>query len=132
MRTTRRTAIPALVGVALVAAGCGGDHETPVAETLRPIQATLASAERVELPARLPLRGTVVAARTTTVSTRVMAEVTAVHVQMGDVVRRGQLLMEIDPQATQGQVAQARGALGQAQAALVLAESRCQKLLAAY
>jgi RND family efflux transporter MFP subunit len=130
MKMSRKIVIAASMAVLLVATGCGGDHSTPPAEEMLPVQVTLATAERVEMPAQRPLRGTVIAARTATVSTRVMAEVMAVHVQMGHVVRRGQLLIEIDPQATQGQVAQARGALGQARAALVLAEKNHERFKA--
>lgn len=130
MRMTRKIAIPALIAVPLIAMGCGSDHDAPAAAEVHPVQATLVTAERVEMPSQLPLRGTVIAGKTATVSTRVMAEVTAVSVQMGDVVRPGQLLMEIDPQATQGQVAQARGALGQAQAALMLAEKNHERFKA--
>jgi RND family efflux transporter MFP subunit len=51
-----------------------------------------------------------------------MAQITAVHVSAGDPVRRGQILLEIDPQAAGGQLAQARGGLAQARAQLALAE----------
>ncbi len=97
----------------------GGEGTTAAAETvtarLAPVEKTL-EAETVDLP------GTVEADRSASVSSRVMATVTAVHVRAGDSVRRGQVLVEIDPQTAAGQVSQARGGLAQAEAGLALAE----------
>jgi RND family efflux transporter MFP subunit len=59
-----------------------------------------------------------------------MAMVTSIPVRMGDQVRKGQLLLEIDPQVSQGQLSQARGALGQAQAALSLAQRNFERFQA--
>ena len=117
-----------LLPATLLLAACGSDHETAgTAETLEPVEARLASAERVDAIERVELHGTVRAERNATVSTRVMAAVTAVRVRGGDSVRKGQLLVEIDPQAAQGQEAQARGALGQAQAALAMARRNFER-----
>ena len=112
-----------LLTPALLLPGCAGDEagETEPAPA-RTLSASVAQAERLEVPRTIDLYGTVEADRTAAVSSRVMAQVTAVHVAAGDTVRRGQALLEIDPQAAQGQVGQARGALAQAQAALALAE----------
>jgi RND family efflux transporter MFP subunit len=76
---------------------------------------------------RIELAGTVAPARSAAVSSRVAALVTAVHVGMGDEVRAGQALIAIDPSAAQGQVAQARGGLAQADAALTLARRNLQR-----
>ncbi len=53
--------------------------------------------------------------------------VTAVHVDLGDEVRAGQLLLSIDPSAAEGQVAQARGAQAQAEAGLALAQRNFER-----
>lgn len=128
-----RTAIlrlsPALLLVpALLLAACGAEEssegEVAAAGT---VDAPLARAERVEVPRTIDLYGTVEADRTVDVSARVMAQITAVHVAAGDTVRRGQTLLEIDPQAALGQVGQARGGLAQAQAALALAQRNYQR-----
>ncbi len=111
----------AALAAALLAAGCGSAHE---AEPLRlaPVRAPLAVAERIEVPLRIEIAGTVEADRTAAVSARVLAMVTAIHVQPGDAVRAGQPLIDIDPQAARGQLEQAEGAVAQARAALALAE----------
>jgi len=121
-------------GLAVVAAGvlaaCGGGHETTTGRALEPVTARVAAVRTVELPQTVELYGTVEAARTAAVSSRVMATVTAVPVRQGDAVRAGALLVEIDPETARGQEAQARGALAQAQAALALAERNHERFKA--
>jgi RND family efflux transporter MFP subunit len=132
MTTIPRTPATLLAATLLLAAaGCGeppaeADRTATAAESL-PAGTRLADAARVELPRRAALHGTVEAERTSAVSARVMAMVTAVRVQAGDTVRRGQVLLEIDPQAARGQLDQALGALAQARAGLALAERNRQR-----
>jgi RND family efflux transporter MFP subunit len=56
--------------------------------------------------------------------------VTAVRVRPGDSVRRGQVLVEIDPQTAAGQLGLARGGLAPAAAGLALAERNYQRFTA--
>lgn len=114
---------------AIAAAACGGGvkgSETPLA----PVGAKVVKVEAAQVPQVVDLYGTVEAERTAAVSSRVMATVTAVRVQPGDVVRQGQVLVEIDPATTRGQEGQARGGLAQAQAALALAERNLERFKA--
>jgi len=110
-------------------AACGGHDARPAAEP-EPISAPLALAERVDAQRVTELAGTVAALKSTAVASRVMALVTAVHVELGDSVRAGQLLVSIDPTAAQGQVSQAQGGLAQAEAALTLAERNYERFQA--
>jgi len=111
-------AMAAVVG--LVA--CGGEHKTAAGTAPVPVAARLATVRALDVEQGVELVGTVEAAQSAAVSSRVMATVTAVPVRQGDAVRAGQVLVEIDPETARGQEAQARGALAQAQAALALAE----------
>lgn len=123
---------PIVLFTLLVAvSGCAGQKE-PKPETVqdRTVSARLASVESVSAPVTIELPGTVEADRTAAISSRVMATVTAVRVRAGEPVRRGQVLVEIDPQTAAGQVAQARGGLAQAQAGLALAERNFQRFQA--
>ena len=70
----------------------------------------------------IDVRGTVRPGRQAFVSTRVTGPVIAVHVTAGSRVASGPKLLDIQPEATEGQLAQATGALAQAEAALSLAE----------
>ena len=92
-----------------------------------PVAARLAVAERATSDARTGFAGTVAAEKSTAVSSRVMAMVTAVHVDLGDTVAAGQALLSIDPTAAQGQVSQAQGGLAQAEAALTLAKRNLER-----
>lgn len=93
--------------------------DAPAPETVR---VPIAVAARATVPATVELSGTVEAERSTAVSSRVVALVTAVHADLGELVRAGQPLVSIDPTAAEGQLAQAEGALAQARAGFALAE----------
>ena len=125
-----RLASLCLLAGSLALAACGGhDGASPATEPTA-VSARIAVAERVAADRRTELTGTVAAEKSAAVSSRVMAMVTAVHVEMGDDVRAGQTLISIDPSAAEGQVAQARGALAQAEAALSLARRNYERFTA--
>lgn len=109
-----------LLATALLFAACGG-HQPPTPATDTVVEADLDRAVRIEVPTVIELFGSVEAERTAAVSSRIMAMVTGVAVATGEHVAAGQLLLTIDPQAAEGQLAQARGALDQARAASTLA-----------
>lgn len=110
-------------------AGCGG-HDARTTVEPETLVAPLGLAERVDTQRATELAGTVAALKSTAVSSRVVALVTAVHVDLGDSVRAGQLLVSIDPTVAQGQVSQAQGALAQAEAALTLAARNYERFQA--
>ncbi len=119
---SRALTIVLTLSAPLALAACGGSREAAQLTEPAPVAVRLAVAERHSSEARTGFAGTVVAQRSTAVSSRVMAMVTAVHVDLGDRVAAGQALLSIDPTAAQGQVSQAQGALAQAEAALTLAQ----------
>ena len=129
---TKTPALAAALGVALgatLAAGCGGKHEAKDAPPAA-VTAATARAEAVEVPDLVELYGTVAADSTAAIGSRVMANVVSVPVKVGDLVKAGDVLVEIDPQTAKGQEAQARGALAQARGALALAERNYQRFQA--
>jgi len=65
---------------------------------------------------QLRFTGTVTAERDAALSARVSGLVAAVRVEAGDRVKRGDLLLELDPALAELSLAQSRGALGEAQA----------------
>lgn len=114
----------------LLFTACGADHEAGEPAPAPVVRAPLAAAERLEVPETVEIYGTVEAEKVAAVSARVMARVTDVRVQTGDTVRRGQVLLTLDPQLSSGQVSQAQGALAQARAALALAERNYERFQA--
>ena len=126
MKVLRLMASVAVVGLM----ACGGDHTTVAESAPATVTARMATVRSVEMARQVELYGTVEAARSAAVSSRVMATVLAVPVRQGDTVRAGQVLVEIDPETSRGQEAQARGALAQAQAGLTLAERNHERFKA--
>lgn len=116
--------LPPVLALLLGACGAPSAEDTPSPE---PVSARLGLAERIDLVDEVEVRGRVVAAQTSLVSSRVMASVTRVHVRRGDAVRHGAILLEIDPTAASGGLDQARGALAQAEAAAVLAARQAER-----
>lgn len=81
----------------------GGRRNTPLA----PVQA--ATATEQEVPRYLTGLGTVIAANTVTVTSRVDGELMALHFTEGQQVKAGDLLAEIDPRPYEVQLTQAQG-----------------------
>jgi RND family efflux transporter MFP subunit len=122
--------IPILSILLFTFAACSdGDHR-PIQPDSATVRVQVVEATRTEVPIEVDLHGVVEAGRTAAVSTRIMATVTRVLVQTGERVEDGQLLLTIDAEATQGNLAQAHGALAQVRAALALAERNYQRFQA--
>jgi multidrug efflux system membrane fusion protein len=114
-------ALALLPAVVLLAPGCARDarsegREAPVAVRVAPL-APASEAATVEAV------GSLKAVREATISGKVMGTVTEIRKHAGDVVRQGEILITIDARDVSGQIAQAEGALAQAKAAAVLAET---------
>lgn len=122
MNRFRLLAAASTLAIAAVATACGGSHPPSLAAAPDAVRARLVAAERLTLPIEIELAGAVEAERSASVSSRVVALVTAVHARLGERVAAGAPLVSIDPTAARGQLAQAQGALAQAEAALALAE----------
>lgn len=124
MKHARHIVPSALLAVAalVVTAACG-HHEAELApSSFNPVTVRTTTVERVTSRQPIEVRGTVQPGREAFVSSRVMGPVTAIWVEAGSRVSEGQKLLQIQPAASEGQLAQASGALSQAQAALALAE----------
>ncbi|WP_036769261.1 MdtA/MuxA family multidrug efflux RND transporter periplasmic adaptor subunit [Photorhabdus australis] len=96
---------------------------------LPPVQAAIAQKQTV--PRFLTGLGTIQAAKTVTVTSRVEGQLMALHFQEGQQIKQGDLLAEIDPRPFQVQLAQAEGQLAKDQATLANARQdlkRYQKL----
>jgi RND family efflux transporter MFP subunit len=123
MITTRRFLTVLLSTAVLTAtAGCGPHDADQSPASFEPVFVTLAEVERVTAGQSIEVRGIVQPARVADISSRAMGPIVAVHVTAGSAVATGQKLLEIQPEAAEGQLAQAKGALAQASAAHALAE----------
>jgi RND family efflux transporter MFP subunit len=77
----------------LAAAACGS--EAPETEAASTVGGTTLTVAAENLAAVLPVPGTVVARRRAALSTRMMAHVSSISVEVGDVVRAGQTLLRL-------------------------------------
>jgi len=115
-----RRRIIAALGVVLVAGTIwfvrrSGQKQPPSAGAAqaqqRPVPVVTAQVQQRDLPIYLDGLGTVVAAKTITVRPQVDGRLDSVVFREGQVVRRGEVLAQIDPRPFQVQLEQARGAL---------------------
>ena len=84
-------------------------------------------ATRKTVPVSLTALGTVTAYNTVTLRSRVDGQITRVNFVEGQHVRKGELLIEIDPRPYQAALAQARGNLARDQANAAYAETQAQR-----
>ncbi len=119
-RITRLSIVPIFCAVVLTGA-CGRERSAQAPAQLTPVKAHVEKVIMLREQKPIEVYGIVQPARQSFVSSRVIGPVVAVHVHAGEVVKKGQPLLEIQPQTIEGQVAQAQGALAQAEAALAIA-----------
>ncbi len=113
--------IPVLV-MAVTLGACAPDKADLAQADLSPLSVHVIQAETTTSFKTIEVYGVVHPARQASISSRVMGPVVAVNTWAGATVSKGQSLIEIQPETSKGQVAQAEGALAQARAALALAE----------
>ncbi|WP_445497513.1 MdtA/MuxA family multidrug efflux RND transporter periplasmic adaptor subunit [Photorhabdus sp. SF281] len=114
---------------ALQQSGASGQSSSLSRPPLPPVQ--IATAKEQTVPRFLTGLGTIQAANTATVTSRVEGQLIALHFQEGQQIKKGDLLAEIDPRPFQVQLAQAKGQLAKDEAILANARqdlSRYQKL----
>lgn len=110
--------------------GPSGGRHGRFGAALAPVQAATATSESV--PRYLSGLGTVTAANTVTVRSRVDGQLLAIHFTEGQQVKAGDLLAEIDPSQFKVALAQAQGQLAKDQATLANARrdlARYQQLV---
>lgn len=118
----------ALAASLLFAAACSHEEAKPVA------RAAVAVPTEVVQPATIAstraVAGTVRAANTSPLAARIMGNIVRITVAEGDLVRRGQVLVEIDPREARTQSGAAASAVAAAAANARLAETTFQRFAA--
>lgn len=111
---------------ALVAVSCKSDYQASQRQGARPNDAKTARQVKTAAVAETPFgetvtaNGTLAAFDQTTVSVKVPGRIKTISVDLGSVVRRGQVIAQVDPQDYSLRVQQAEAALAQARARLGL------------
>lgn len=123
LRLARAPAAAVLAASILLLAACSKpEHKT---ETVRPVRAIVLSASDVDINAEFS--GDVRARVESRLGFRVGGKITARKVDVGSPVKRGQLLMQLDPQDLQLSQAQARAALRAAETTRDLARAELNR-----
>jgi len=113
--------LPVGVVVAIVAVLAGRSLAAPKVKPAPPVRVVPVVAAAVtqgDLPVNLSGLGTVVPTEAVTVRTRVDGQLMSVNFREGQMVRQGDLLMQVDPRPYQVQLMQAEGQMAKDQAAL--------------
>jgi RND family efflux transporter MFP subunit len=122
MKARRIFSIVTLAVAALTLTACGHDEPKTAEADLKPLSVEVAEVERITEAHPIDVRGVVQPARQAAVSSRATGPVVKLNVHAGSLVAKNQVLLEIQPETSAGQLGQARGALAQAEAALAMAE----------
>jgi len=106
----------------LLVAGCAG--ETPKQEkNSRPVPVRVVALERGNLPYELLLTGELIAPERAVIAPTVSGRISRLTVDMGDRVRQGERLVELDAAILTAQLAEARAGRRAAEAAVVRAKT---------
>ena len=103
-----RTAI-CLVAVAAITSGCAKPQAAPPARP--PTMVTVAKVIQKTMPVEVTAVGNVEAISTISIRTQVAGEVQNIHFKEGDFVKKGQVLLTIDPRPYEAALSQAKAAL---------------------
>jgi len=120
----------ALLLVGFVLAGCGEGNVreagTAHPETIRGVKTAPVRLGPVDILYTAP--GTVRAVLQSTLTSKIMGNVTRVRADVGDRVRKGEVLLRIESKEISAKIAQAKGALAAAQAALRNAQANYRRI----
>ncbi|PNQ72590.1 efflux RND transporter periplasmic adaptor subunit [Hanstruepera neustonica] len=111
-----------LVALSLTFIGCSGDKKTAVADNNPAINVTVSDVSANNNNPFLAVSGKVQSVNSADLSTRMMGYVTQVPVNVGDTVKKGQLLVAINNADLQAKKAQVEASITEAQAAFTNAE----------
>jgi multidrug efflux pump subunit AcrA (membrane-fusion protein) len=111
----RLSLLAAIILLALIFSGCSRKEaeKKPVEETGLPVEVVKASLE--EMIREIPLTGTIMPIKDSTIGVELSARVLEVNVTEGDMVRAGQVLVRLDDSAARARLQQAKAALTAAQ-----------------
>ena len=98
----------------------------------RPVPVSVVPVQQKDMPIYLTALGTVTAYNTVTIRSRVDGQLMRVNFREGQAVRKGQLLIEIDPRPYQAALEQAQGQLARDQANAKNADAEASRYTALY
>jgi RND family efflux transporter MFP subunit len=128
MKTIKYLFIPL---IALTIYSCGSEAEKIVTE-LPSVKVKVEKASSTESTNLIKASGTITSRESANLSTRMMGTVTQLHVAVGDKVKKGQVLLNINSADLLAQKAQAEAGIVQAQSAYTNAENDLKRFKSLY
>ncbi len=125
METRVHLASAVLAAASIVSIGCMGKSSPPpkMKKGGEGVPVTVATVARRDVPVEVQVIGNVEAYSVISVKSQVGGELTKVHFQEGDYVKKGDRLFSIDPRSYEAQVHQAEAALAHSVAQLSQAQA---------
>lgn len=118
-----------LAGAAGLALSVGASNRSPEPQAVKPaLTVQVEQPQPLTMPTRLSAHGTVAAWQEASIGTEVPGlRLAAVHVNVGDVVRRGQVLASFTADTTQAELAQLKASVAEAEASAADAAANAQR-----
>lgn len=122
-----------IIAASILSSACGGGNKNANATTTpaqnevastAPVSVTTARVESKEVPAFIQANGSLLADETSDVASQVSGQVISTPVNIGDFVRQGDVLAQLDDKNARLQLAQNQANVSQAEAAVRQAEAR--------
>lgn len=110
----------------LMVQACGQEESASIAKVVRP-PVMVAASEQRDVVDRIRATGQLTAKAEATIAAQVMGQVTEIQVSEGEAVEAGTVLLVIDPERRQLEVAAAKAQLAEAQAELAVATRNYQR-----
>ena len=98
------------------------NHEAPRAAPLPPVPVVASTAQKRNFPIELTGLGNVTALNAASITSQVTGIISSINFREGQIVKKGELLAQIDPRTFQAQLDQAIGTLGRDKSHLANAE----------
>ncbi len=118
-----------LVALTLVATGCSlGSGKSSAAPSVQPVTVAVREARQGTLTATYTASGVIEPKMSVTITAKVPGRVLTVHKEIGDRVKEGELLLELDDRDAAAQLAQAKANLAQAEAQRLEAQRQLNRL----
>lgn len=111
-----------LVTTSLLVLSCGSDHKTSIAENMTPIVVKINAVKSDQNNLLITASGKIQASNSANLSTRMMGFVNKIYVNVGDKVKKGQLLLSVNNTELQAKRAQVNAGITEATAAFTNAE----------
>ena len=110
------------VTLSLLALSCGNDQKASMADAMTPVSVKINSVQAGQNKSLISASGKIQASKSANLSTRTMGFVNKIYVNVGDKVRKGQLLLSINNTDLQAKRAQVNASITEANAAFINAE----------